>query len=100
MQTHTCLAIAKADRTAANKHLPVTEDHKKLRAEALSDPRAGNKRGLIPQTQLSGAAASFLRYNTVSMVAATMAVRWLLTACMGSFGDFGILPKEDCIEAR
>ena len=51
-------------------------------------------RGFIPQTQLFGATAAVLHYNTVSQAMASLAVRWLKIPRLGYFDDFGIITTE------
>ena len=91
------LAMAKADHRDAYKQLPVKEDHKMLAVVTLKEPDTGEMRGFIPQTQLFGATAAVLHYNTVSRVMASLAVRWLKIPCMGYFDDFGIITTERAI---
>ena len=91
------LAMAKADHRDAYKQLPVKEDHKMLAVVTLKEPDTGEMRGFIPQTQLFGATAAVLHYNTVSRVMASLAARWLKIPCMGYFDDFGIITTERAI---
>ena len=65
---------------------------------ALKDPASGKIRGFIPKTQLFGATAAALDYNTVTRVMATVAVRWLGIPRVGFFDDFGIITTESTIE--
>ena len=88
------LAMAKADHRDAYKQLPVRDDHKMFAVVTLKEPDSGEMRGFVPQTQLFGATAAVLHYNTVSRVMASLAVRWLKIPCLGYFDDFGIITTE------
>ena len=92
------LAMAKADHRDAYKQLPVRKDQECFAIVTLRDPTSGKLRGFIPKTQLFGATAAVLNYNTVSRVMATIAVRWLGMPCMGYFDDFGIITTESTIK--
>ena len=72
-ESNTCLATAKADDSAANQQLPVTEERKKLAVAAPLVPRTTKMRGFFPLRQLCGATAAAPRYSTASRVRATMA---------------------------
>lgn len=61
----------------------------KLVAAFLGYPQTGKMSGLIPQTQMLGPRPAASHFSAVTRVMATMAVRWLRTACAGYFEDFG-----------
>ena len=65
---------------------------------ALRDPASGKIRGFVSKTQLFGATAAVLNYNTVSRVMGTMAVRWLGIPCVEYSDDFGIITTESAIK--
>ena len=66
--TSTSRATAKADRRAACKLRPVTEEDKQVVVVTLLYKRTEKMRGANPRTQLVGAMAAVLRYNTVSRI--------------------------------
>ena len=55
-------------------------------------------RGFAPRTQLFGATAAVLHYNTVSRVLAATAARWLKIPRIGYFGDFGEISAESTVQ--
>ena len=73
--TNQSLALAKADRRAARKRLPVCDERNELAAVSLSEPKSREMRGFIPQTQLSSATGAVLNDNTISQVMAALSVR-------------------------
>ena len=52
------LASAKAGHRAAHEQLPFCEEHKRLAAVSLRDPKSDEIRGFTPQAQLFGVAAA------------------------------------------
>ena len=97
-QVEESLAFAKADHSAAYKQLPVCEERKRPAAVSPRDPRSNEEGGFAPQTQLFGATAAALDYNTVSRVMATVAARCLKVVRRGYFGAFGIISIESCVQ--
>ena len=89
--------MATADHRAVYKQLPVTEGRQKLAVVALLDARTGNMRGLLPQAQLFGVTAAFLRYVTASRMLAAMAAKRLRILCWSCFENFGVVAKRDCM---
>ena len=89
-QAKKSLAFAKAGHKAARKQLPMCEGRKKLARVSLRGRKSNKMEGVIPRTQLVGAAAAAVNCNTASRVMAAVATRWLSLVPIGYFGDFGI----------
>ena len=87
-----------ADYRDTYKQPLVRDEHKMLAVATLKGPASGTVRGFIPRTQLFGATAAGVRYNTVSMVLATMAARRLRIPRLGFSEDFGRLTTEYTIQ--
>ena len=92
------LGIAKADHQAAYRQLPLRPDQRRLATITLRDPRSGDWRPFLPNTQLFGSATAAHRYNCLSGIIATQATRLLRVPTLEYSDDFGLVTPHPLTE--